>query len=65
MYASLKPSPLDGEGVSMCRHEKIFFVTAENGLPVKYNKGKKEFIFHLFSDRDSKSEPLYKEDLWV
>lgn len=43
-----KPSPLDGEGASMSRHVKNIFMTAENGLPVKYNKGKKEFIFHLF-----------------
>lgn len=36
------------EGASMSRHVKNIFVTAENGLPVKYNKGKKEFIFHSF-----------------
>ena len=29
-------------------YKKYFFMTAENGLPVKYNKGKKEFIFHSF-----------------
>ena len=56
-----KPS----EGISWSRHVKKIFVTAENGLPVKYNKGKKEIIFHLFSEGDSKNEPLYKEDLWV
>lgn len=39
-----KPS----EGASMSRHVKNIFVTAENGLPIKYNKGKKEFIFHSF-----------------
>lgn len=51
-----KPS----EGVSMSRHVKNIFVTAENGLPVKYNKGKKENIFHLFSDRDSKMNPFIR-----
>ncbi len=48
------------EGASMSRHVKNFFVTAENGLPIKYNKGKKEIIFHLFSDRDSKVNPFIR-----
>ena len=57
MIHTRKPSPLVGEGVNRqvdgrgkCEqtYKKYFFVTAENGLPVKYNKGKKEFIFHSF-----------------
>lgn len=41
-------------------YKKYFFMTAENGLPIKYNKGKKEIIFHLFSDRDSKMNPFIR-----
>ena len=41
-------------------YKKYFFMTAENGLQVKYNKGKIEIIFHLFSDRDSKMNPFIR-----
>ena len=40
------------EGASMSRHVKNFFVTAENGLPIKYNKGKKEIIVFKISKNE-------------